>query len=226
MQAAQQAPPRQCPTSSKTEAKSAPLENEALIKRLMAHFTVRYPGTFSQSINTPYLQQTFVSDWGAGLARFDWQRFAVALERCAKRPNDQYCPSLGTFISFCEMDYSELRMPEPEVAYEAACSGKFPHDAVWFAAKKVGTNRLRRLAESTTRPDFMKAYELARNKLRQDEVLPTRPAPRGTIAPIKKTAPQQHQDREIARAALDELKGQFGISPKPEQETSEAASDR
>lgn len=219
MQAAQQAPPRQCQTSSKAEGKPAPLENEAMIKRLMAHFTVRYPGTFSQSINTPYLQQTFLSDWGAGLARFDWQRLAIALDRCAKRPNDQYCPSLGVFISLCEMDYTELRMPEPQEAYEAACSGKYPHDAVWFAAKKVGTNRLRRLAESTTRPEFMKKYELARDKLRAEEVLPTRPAPRGTIAPIKKTEPQKAQDRKVASEALANLKDQFGIRKKPAGET-------
>lgn len=221
MQTAQQAQQQPCPTSSRANDTPTALDNEALIKRLMAHFTVRYPGTFSQSINTPYLQQMFVSDWGAGLARFDWQRFVIALERCENRANDQYCPSLGVFISFCEMDYSELRMPEPEVAYEQACRGHYSHDAVWFAAKKVGASRLRRLAESTTRPDFMKKYELARNKLRADELLPNRPPPRETIAPIKKTVSEKAEDREVAAAALASLRAQFGVAPQQPSEHAE-----
>lgn len=210
MSTAQRAPQQACqPSSNKTNGR---IGNEDLIKRLMAHFTVRYPGTFAQSVNTPHLQALFLQDWSAGLSNFGWERISIALKRCAKRANDQFCPSLGTFIALCEPDYGELRMPEPEDAYAAACRGKFDHDAVWFAAKKVGADRLRKLAETTTRPEFMKAYAMALEKLRGNEILPNRPAPVTQIEKQPRTPEQIEQDRIAGANALRDMRQKLGVT--------------
>lgn len=87
--------------------------------------------------------------------------------RAARASKKPFLPALGEFCAWCMPDYADYGLPCSDDAYTAASreSGKaavnrrFPHAAVYLAAKNIGFRELAQRPEREIKASFVRAYD-------------------------------------------------------------------
>lgn len=105
------------------------------------------------------------------------EQVAHGVRKARKDPSD-FFPSVGKFISWCQLDPQELGLPDLESAYQEAASkcrspSKKPwtHAAVYHAGKIVGWFELGSNTRDKTFPAFKSAYLDICNRVLKGEEL-------------------------------------------------------
>lgn len=147
------------------------------------------------------------------------EQVAHGVRKARKDPSD-FFPSVGKFISWCQLDPQELGLPDLESAYQEAASkcrspSKKPwsHAAVYHAGKTVGWFELGSNTREKTFPAFKTAYSnICERVLKGEEFkLPDR---------FDNTKLEKHsngkkviteESKAVGREALSDLKNVMGI---------------
>lgn len=145
----------------------------------------------------------------AGVKDIDQLRFG--LMRCRQSGSD-FVPAPGKFIRWCTPTAEMLGLPDVDKAYREACRfahpvmagrGQWSHDAVYHAAKESGFENLNRLDAALGLKLFERNYTIAIRHLISGQ--PLQAMPKGLPFEVA-----GRRTPEVARAALDALRGRVG----------------
>lgn len=145
----------------------------------------------------------------AGVNDIDQLRFG--LMRCRQSGLD-FVPAPGKFIQWCTPTAEMLGLPDVAKAYREACrfahpamagQGVWSHDAVYHAAKESGFENLNRLDGNLGLKLFERNYVIAIRRLVSGQQLQAMPKGLPSEVAARRTP-------EVARAALDALRGRVG----------------
>jgi hypothetical protein len=185
-----------------------------LVRELKAIFPAwrqAWPDDESLQMYKRSMVKGFVAE---GITRIEQVRFGVAA--CRRLPSD-FVPSVGRFIAMCHPTPELLGLPSEDDAYAEATRRAYPsgnrdvwsHEAVSHAAREVGLYNLSTLPLKTSRELFNRAYKIVCRMVVNGEPL----------RPILIGLPEKVEGRrtpEVARAALDKLRGRNKENPSDE----------
>lgn len=138
----------------------------------------------------------------AGINSLEQIQFGV--EQC-RRSGEQFAPSVGQFIKWCQPTPEMLGLPEAGKAYREACANAHPaanriwtHPAVHHAACETGFYELANLPEERSRKLFNRNYAITVRMVMNGEALREIPLALPETVDVR--------TEEVGRSALDRLR--------------------
>ena len=134
------------------------------VDRIFAEFELVYHNQYCKAF--PDAEKLIYAKklWFSYLLDYSPERIVQAGRRVIK--DSEFLPTIKTLIKFCEIDPSELGLPDAHAAYVEACQASSPrseyawsHPAVYFAGQESDWFFLASTQESKAFPVFKTNYE-------------------------------------------------------------------
>jgi hypothetical protein len=147
-------------------------------------------------------EKTFVDEKARSLWRTDLENLGIS-DALLRQGLYASCtlswpPSPAEFAAMCQPD---LGLPEAQEAFREACHGRFPHEVVYEAVRRLGAWELRHWSDAQGRREFMPVYAAVCAEYRQGARWAL---PEARQLPHKRRGPYQ-PDRELGLKAIADM---------------------